>query len=308
MNRFLNYFLSMTMIASLLVVTSCGEDPIEEVIEAPSITITGVEVGDETSTTVDVGEEVAFNVDVTAPGGFNTLIVNKTVDGVTEEIDLVSRGSAIENTYTYDFIYTPSAEEAGEIVIFDFIAVDEDARENTFTYTVNVNEVQVNTFPATLLYAPAADGSTETFFSTNNGETYSSQEVTSTSASISPLIDFGYFYGVNKQATLAAPANFPTEAGQSSWNTRNSTKLKVTDLSESSFNESTATSINAAFDAASFGTNEGQATNLQVGQVVAFETDPSKETGPRRGLIYVVSIDPGTANTDNIEVIVKVIE
>jgi hypothetical protein len=308
MNRFLNYFLSMTMIAALLAVTSCGEDPIEEAIDAPSITLDGVAVGEESETTVDVGEEVAFNVVVNAPGRFNTLLVERTMaDGTTVTDTTVSRDNTVQNNITFPFSYTPTAEEEGETVVFDFTAVDEDGRENTYTYTVMVNEQEVNTFPATLLYAPDSEGVTESFFSTENGETYSSDEVTGTSDPVSSTIDFGYFYGVNKEATLASPADFPFEVGQSGWDVRNSTMLKKTELTESSFNESTAASINAAFDNAS-GEGQGQATQLQVGQVVAFETDPSKEGGSRRGLIYVQDIVPGTGNNDHIEILVKVIE
>jgi hypothetical protein len=308
MNKFLNYFLSMTMIAALLAVTSCGEDPIEDAIDAPSITLDGVAVGEESETTVDVGEEVAFNVNVNAPGRFNTLLVNRTVgDGTTVTDTTVSRDNTVQNNITFPFSYTPTEAEAGETVVFDFVAVDEDNRESIYDYTVIVNEQQVNTFPATLLYAPDSEGITESFFSTENGETYSSDEVTGTSDPVSSTIDFGYFYGVNKEATLASPADFPFEVGQSGWDVRNSTMLKKTELTESSFNESTAASINAAFDNAS-GEGQGQATQLQVGQVVAFETDPSKEGGSRRGLIYVQDIVPGTGNNDHIEILVKVIE
>ena len=311
MKRFLNYYLSMTLIASLFLVTSCGEDAEDDLIDAPVLEIVGTEEGEETAATVDAGEEVAFTVNVNAPGGFNTFIVNKTVgDGETEEIVNEARtpGSTQED-FTYLFQYTPTAAEAGQDIVFDFIAVDDNARERSITYTITVNEQLVNVFPAVLLYAPDAEGNTETFFSATTGETYSSGEVTSTAEAVSPLIDFGYFYGETMEATIASPANFPFEVGQSGWNTRNDTQLRLTDMDQSAFNEANSSAvINAAFDEAESGSNPGQVSNLQVGSVIAFETDATEELGPRRGLIYVEEIDPGFGNEDFIRILVKVVE
>lgn len=306
MKKFFNYYLSMMLLASLFLVTSCGEDTEDPIVDLPFIEFDGI---DEETITVDVGETVAFTVNVTAPGGFNTLVVDQTIGEVTEEFDREGRTAGVPTTtFEYDFTFTPTAEMAGETIIFDFVVVDEGEQESVETITIIVNEEEVVVFPATLLYAPAADGSTESFFSTNTGETFSSNEVTTTAEAVSPLIDFGYFYGQEFGATIASPADFPFEVGQSGWNTRNDTDVKLTTLDQSAFNESTATTINAAFEEAEFGANEGQVRNLEVGDVIAFETDPTKEGGSRRGLIYVQEIDPGTANVDFIEVLVKVIE
>lgn len=304
MNRFLNYFLSMTMIAALLVVTACGEDPIEEVIDAPSITLTGVAAGEETSTTADVGEEVAFDVNVSAPGRFNTLIVEKTVgDGATVTDTTVSRDNTIQNNITFPFSYTPTAEEAGETVVFDFIAVDEDSRENTYTYTVLVNEQEVVSYNAILLAAPTEDQTNEVWFSTSTGLRYSTEEVNATTETLSSQIDFGYRYGPSAGATLASPTAYPTEGNQNmtGWSTLNETMLRrvSTGVTEEQFLEmgNSAAAITTAYEAGTAGANPQRLAGLQEGEVLAFMTDADKEAGSQMGLVYVEEINLGADGT-----------
>ena len=308
MNKLLYSFWSLFLVAALVITTSCGTD--DEVEPGrPAFTITGID--DVTATTVDVGEPVTFTVNVNAPGGFNVLRVFKTVGdgGDRVMIDEVSRtpGQNTQNQ-TYNFSFTPTAAEAGETVIFDFEAVDDAGRDNVYTYTVTVNEQPLVAYNSVLLFAPLADFNSETWFSTTTGETYSSNEVVNTTAPVSSQIDFGYFYGVTNEATLASPESFPVPAGQANWSVRNSTKLKKTALPASAFFEaSSAASIQQAYDNATFGTNEEQATNLQVGDVVVFLTDLDKPGGSRLGLAHVADITTGAGSTGKITLNVKVV-
>jgi hypothetical protein len=300
MNRFLNYFLSMTMIAALLAVTSCGEDPIEEAIDAPSITLDGVAVGEESETTVDVGEEVAFNVVVNAPGRFNTLLVERTMaDGTTVTDTTVSRDNTVQNSITFPFSYTPTAEEEGETVVFDFTAVDEDGRENTYTYTVMVNEQEVVSYNAILLAAPTEDQTNEVWFSTSTGQRYSTEEVNTTTENLSSQIDFGYRFGPSAGATLASPAAYPTEGNQNmtGWSTLNETMLRrvSTGVTEEQFLEmgTSAAAIETAYEGGTAGANPQRLAGLQEGEVLAFMTDADKGAGSQMGLIYVEEINLG---------------
>lgn len=300
MKKFFNYYLSMTLIASLFLVSSCGDDT-EDPIDAPSFTITGVEEGQETEMDVNVGETVDFTVDVVVPAGFNTLVVNQTVGTNTVEYDRESRPAGTPtSTYSYDFTYTPDEDVAGEAVIFDFIVVDENNNESSYTYTVNVNERQVTAYNTVLLAAPTEDQTNEVWFSTSTGERYSTQAVNTTTEDISSEIDFGYRYGPNAGATLAAPAAYPTEGGQNigDWNTLNETELRSTDVSAAQFLEANdAQFIADAFENGTAGANPQRVSGLVEGQVYAFMTDPDKEDGGRYGLVHVEEIDMGTDGT-----------
>ena len=306
MRRLFYPFFSLLVIASLLVTTSCGTD--EEVTPArPTFTISGID--DDATTTVLPGQEVAFNLLINAPGGFNTLYINKTGGTAMDEI-VVSRGATVEQAFTYNFSYTPTAEEAGQNLVFDFRAVDENGLDNTFSYTIVVTEPALIVYEDELLYAPLEAGTSQTWYSVSTGEAYTSNQINSSTETISNRIDFGYFFGTNELgATLASPRNYPiSTAGQATWTVKNDTKLKKTTLPASAFFEaSTRATIQDAFNNATFGANEGRATNLKVGDVVAFMTDPSKPGGSKMGLAHVSEIVTGTGSTGMIRLNVKVI-
>lgn len=285
--------------ASVLVLTSCGEDT-DDLVDAPSFTLTGVDEGQETETDVNVGETVDFTVDVVVPGGFNTFIVNRTVGtGETEEVFRDARASGTPtSTYSYDFVYTPDESVAGESVIFDFIVVDDEARETDYTYTVNVNDRQITAYNTVLLAAPTEDQANEVWFSTSTGEKYSTEAVNSTTEDISSEIDFGYRYGPNAGATLASPAQYPTEGGQdlSAWTELNETELRSTNITAEQFLE--ANEAQVIVDAFESGTDGSQrVTGLEEGQVYAFMTDPDKEGGSNYGLVHIEEIDLGSDGT-----------
>lgn len=306
MNKLLYSFLSFFLVASMLVMTSCGndEDDIANPTQ-PSFVITGID--DEAETTVAPGEEVSFTLTINAPGGFNTLYVDKT-GGTTQPRLTISRGNDIEQSYVYEFSYTPTMEEAGETIIFDFQAVDEAGVDNEYTYTIIVTEPELVSYEQELLFAPLADNTSETWFSTSTGETYTSAEVNNAQETISNNIDFGYFYGVTRAATLASVADYPINAGQQNWTVRHDTQLRKTNLDASAFMETTsAASVQQAFDTAQPGTNDGQATNLEEGDVVAFMTDADSPGGSRYGLIHVSTITAGTTSTGSILINVKVV-
>ena len=305
MKRFLNYYLSMTLIASLFVVTSCGEEE-DPIIDAPVIVLDGV-TGN--SATVDVGEEVEFDVNVTAPGGFNRMVIYGTLGEGTRQtlLDTARTGDAT-TTFTYPFSYTPTASEAGENVVFEFFVVTDDQQEATSTFTVMVNEMPVNevtSYNTVLLMAPTASQTNEVWFSTSTGERYSTQAVNDSDQPISAQIDFGYRYGPTAKATLASPAAYPTEGAQdmSNWGALNETMLKRVEagVSETAFVEmgNTSAALVTAFENGTEGTDPQRLTDLNVGDVLAFMTDPDKpgELGGRYGLIHVEAINLGADGT-----------
>ncbi len=313
MKKLFYSYWSLLLAASLLITTSCGTDEEDGTITpgAPAFTITGTD--DVTGTTVDVGEPVSFTVNVTAPGGFNVIRVQKTVGetGTPEDFDEESRPSGqTTESYAYDFSYTPTAEEAGQAVYFDFVAVDDAGLSNTYEYIITVNEAQLISYEEELLYAPLGNNTSQTWFSTSTGETYSSAQVNESQETISADIDFGYFYGVDEFGpTIASVANYPIAAGQGDWSASNATLIKKTELEASAFFEaSSAATVQQAYDAATFEdeNNQGRATNLEVGDVLVFMTDPNKEGGSKMGLIHVSEIVEGAGTEGRILINVKV--
>jgi hypothetical protein len=300
MKKFWNYFLSMSIIASLFAVTSCEEDELPDV-ERPTFVIEGTD--DVRETTVNVGETVDFQVNVNAPGGINTLVVNQTVGGSTVEYDRAPRPAGTPTTeLTYDFEYTPGPEVAGETVIFDFVVVDDAGAETgSYDYTVIVPEQQVTTYQAVLLAAPTEDQTNEVWFSTSLGERFSTAEVNATPETISGEIDFGYRFGPSSGATLASPAQYPSEGGQNiaGWDERRETMLRRTTLSPDDFLEQgdNAQVIIDAYEAGTEEDNPQRLTQLQEGDVLAFRTDPEKAGGSRFGLIHVREINLGADGT-----------
>ena len=308
MKRFLNYYLSLSLIASLFVVSSCGEEE-DPIVDGPAITLGGV-TGDEMI--VDVGEEVDFDVNVTAPGGFNRLAVYYTVgEGGTRQtlVDTArAAGSTAPTTFSFPFSLPIPASVAGEDLFFEFLAVDDVAQEATRDFIIRVNEMPVNevvTYNTVLLQAPTQSQTNKVWFSTSTGERYSTQEVNNSDQPISAQIDFGYRYGLNAKATLASPANYPTEGAQNitDWTAKNETMLKrvQSGVSETAFVEmgNTSAALVTAFENGTAGTNPERITDLRVGDVLAFVTDPDKpgELGGRYGLIYVDAINLGADGT-----------
>lgn len=306
MNKLLYSFLSFLLITSMVVTTSCGTDDDPVAPAAPTFVVSGTAAGEEEATTVEPNQPVSFTLTINAPGGFNTLYIDKT-GGTPMDRTVISRGTAIEETFVHQFTYTPTMEEAGETITFDFQAVDEGGLDNVFTYTITVIEPELLVWEQELLFAPLADNTSETWFSTSTGETYTSNEVNAAQATISNTIDFGYFYGATNEATLASVADYPIAAGQGTWTVKHATMLRKTTMTASAFMETTsAAAVQQAFTDATAGTNEGQATNLQEGDVVAFMTDPDGPGGSRYGLAHVSTITTGTGSTGSILINVKV--
>lgn len=307
----------LATVASMIFLYSCGgEDPEDEPNpDAPSVTVE-VKVNGTAATspaTVEAGDEVTADIDVTAPGNFNVFrvyVVRGTSTLATLELTRTQVTGVTDFTTPFTGTVTVFNEVpdslAGQSINLEFEVVDdEDQTGSDSDFELTVSEPEARSYSAVLLSVPTGDFMNENFFSTSNGEIYSADEVTSTSEAISPLIDFGYYYGTTDNASIASPAGFVNtvfSAQVDGWNTKNATVIKSTTLGSSEFTElSSFADIDVAFDA---GTDEeGIITGLAVGDVVAFETAEGK-----RGLILVTGLEAGTDSNDYIEIDVLVQE
>lgn len=312
MNKFANYFLMLIAMVGLGFLTSCGDDDGTVTPGAPSIVITTDDGENEDEFNGYVGDSVVLNISIDAPSGFNTLRIYRQVDGVKgSAIATYSKVSGTTvNSFDTTYTYTIREDDVDDAVFLIFEAVDdsEGGIPSTLEYEVIAEDRPTIRYEMKLLYAPNSNLASKTFFSTNDGMTYSVNDVLGTDESVSPKIDFGYFYGSDFKATLASPAAYPIDYTSNGWEARNETKIKRTDLSAAAFIEleNDREGINNAFEQASYGANEGQVRNLLEGEILAFELVTSK--GNNRGLIQIKDIVGTMGTNDYIEIDVIVVD
>ncbi len=289
-------------ILGTLWMAGCTDDD-DPLLSGPSISITSDDDISGGTFTGYEGDTLEVDVNVNAPAGFNNLEV--LANGVRDT--LISRAAGTTQT-SFSTTYEYVLNTVGDVTL-TFKAVDDDNNTTSEVITVTGEQKPTRHYTAKLLYAPAGDNSSETFFSTNDGMIYSKADVEGTAAAISPKIDFGYYYGDTDMASLAAPSAYPTAVYDlSAWAERNETKLRKTDLSVSEFmdNVNNINFIESAYDNATSEGDDEIVTQLSSGFILAFELDDVK--GSKHGLIRVLDIEPGTATDDYIEIEVVVVK
>ncbi len=307
-NLMKNVFTFLAM-GSVLFMTSCGEDE-EVLVDGPSITITSNQfAAGETTYEGVAGENVSFTVDVAAPGGFNNIKVEYLVDGSDAGIDdWTDQRDAGTTVTTYSG--TPTGvtlleSNVGQELSFVITVVDDNGKQATLTLTTTVTSAPLENVVATLLAAPLGDKTSKTFYSVPLARTVTSSEVISNEdgTASSSDVDFGYYYGTQNKASIAAPSDYPAydlgPNGQQ-WSTLNATAFKTTELTAAQFLETTTfAQVETAFEN---GTDAGQkVNNLAVGQIVAFET-VERDGKKRKGLIHIKSIVEGSDADGKIDV------
>ncbi|HLF33573.1 MAG TPA: hypothetical protein VI583_05025 [Cyclobacteriaceae bacterium] len=303
MKKTLLLFLGLGVMAFTVFLSSCKED--EPVLDPASLVLTP----DSASFTGVPGDVKSIQVVATAPAGFVSLKIDKTVGTGTPTVIETVNDTNGDNTETFTFTYTLLAEEVGETVVLTFDLEETGTAGATEQVTIITNSPPANRFTEVLLYAPLGDKSAESFFSTNTGLTYSPAEVNASSEVISDDIDFGYYYGVTDEASLASPAGYESTvfaAQVSTWSVKNDILFKSTTLDASAFSElSTEADIDEVFAA---GADEGNIiSGLIAGDVIAFQTDAGKDVGSKKGVLLVLE-QMGTFNEGDyikIEVIVQ---
>lgn len=312
MKKFLRNGL-MLAAAGTLLFTACDPEDETPVESAPEVSLS-VETEQDVYLPGDVINLVVdFTADAPVVGGTinvetsaNTFSLD-VIDGISGDnvIDLNAFGVAgeSEGSFNINGLVLPE-QAAGMTLNFSVDLEDEDGRVGEGTLDIDIEQASLVNFSAILLAAPLDDETSETFFSTNTGETYSMGQINGSTQPLSANIDFGYFYGTGEAqtgATLASPENYPFDYGQSAWSVRNNTLIRATTVTSSQFNEANLSFINEAFENGTPGSTDGRITNLAEGDVLAFETDASKETGAKRGLLLVEAIVGTDGENDRIE-------
>lgn len=304
MKKTLIYSLATLFLAGLMVFQSCtGTETAEPVVVVSS----GSNGWDGASNTFtgDIGDTLNLDISVTADGIFNTVTITDA-DGATAFED--TRSEDGQTSYEGTFTYVLAEENAGDTMVWTVAGTDDEmaTAEVTVTVIVNAKQTPVVKYTAKLLYAPLADNTAKNFFSTDNGETYSNNDVTNTADPVSPMIDFGYYYGATDNASMSSPAEFPELfADVSSWGTKNETLMKKSTMDVSHFEMiSTNADLMQHYGMTDMADATGGVTALAVDDLVAFELDAAK--GSKKGFFKVIAINGTFDSGDYIEIEVVV--
>lgn len=298
MNKLLSSFWSLLLLAATVATTSCGTDTEEVTPAAPSITLSAA---DETGTTVNVGEAVTFTVSVNAPGGFNVIRVDKTVGtGSTVQFDEETKtpGQTV-TSFTYNFAYTPTSDEAGQNIYFDFEVVDDAGLTSTHEFVVTVNEPAILTYQTVLL--GGQQNSTEgSFYNARDNQVY----LMAAAKNNKDKVDLLYYFGANNLATIAAPTDADSHEVFGTTNLQgmvNATNFVRTTAAFA--NITTASHISNAWLEQKSGQVDTKVINLKVGDVFAFQLADAR--GYRLGVAEVVGMDNTTAGSRKITLNIK---
>lgn len=243
----------------------------------------------------------------------------------TENIDLKADGSvdlvgSNQDTFEFQFeLPVPAGIGTGTVVYKfwtttgngDFRDVSQRLAVGPGTITLKfgtatnpaTGEALVVSYSSVTLVAPLADGTSKTFVSLTNGQTYN---VTSGIEFVS-LWDFGYLYSVGADAaTLRAPYNYPAIAIDIP------AKASTTNEELNKTYFATSTKTTAEFDAVTkaadlnFVTVTASNTNLVAKQLVVGSVVEFIDQYGNKGLLKVLELNPGNGAAGFIKFAIKV--
>lgn len=314
MKKLLNQLILFSAIGGTLFLASCGSDDPEPVIDGPTISaeLTSGQTVNNGIIEASSGAVLSFDVDISAPGGFNTLRVTNTTTGdVVTEINRNDLGldAGVTVVPTITTSLTLPSVSSNTFIDIEFLVVDDNNSPASENITIEIlAEPNVDIYDAFLLAAPLGDGSSDTFFSTNNGVLYSDDDVLNSSNNLSANIDFGYYYGATNLASIASIEAYPTNVvNVDAWNVQNATMFRTSTMTEADFDaigEFDADDLAAEYEVAS--AEAGQKNQLSAGTILAFKTDATKDGGSKFGLLKVVSVSGTDGQGDGINIEVKV--
>ncbi|MGK7396234.1 MAG: hypothetical protein ACNS62_16775 [Candidatus Cyclobacteriaceae bacterium M3_2C_046] len=303
MNKIFNYLSAIFLLTGVVFLSACDDE--EEGPAAPSISINSQQDISNGEFTGFVSDTLFLGISANTPGGFQSMEV--LVDGVRDTI--YNQPADVGNlSFSADYYY---ALQAVENITLSFQVLDETGQVEVERIQVMAEAKPTRVYTAVLLAAPTQDLTSETFFSTNSGEVYTVNDVITTNNPISAQIDFGYYYGGTGLATLSSPAAYPADVydlADLDWQNLNQTLLKRTALPVSQYleNENNVEFIEQTFTNATFGSNQGRVTELNIGEILAFQLDAVKSA--KHGLIRVLDIEAGQGLGDFIEIEIIVVD
>lgn len=322
-------------VASMTFLASCGEEDVEEPIDAPTLSVTSAastyaldEVISFTVTYTTPGQFGGFNYSFTATDGETPVEFTKQLLGPTDLVDEGVDGTATSGSFTFkpfgdvaiqDLEFTVNDEDyslAGKNVEFDFeiLNASVDGLSATASATFSVEEVGIVVHTQTLLGGPQ-NATLGSFYDAVVDSVYSASNAFAVESQAN--IDLVFWFGTSSQYAIGATDDemaetaFKSQADIDLANlaTRNSTKFEYIDGTAE---------IAASFDAvatesdllaiAGDGTSitESRVTILDADAVFAFRLDTDR--GSKIGLAKVVEVSGNSGATRSITIQVKIQE
>lgn len=297
MNKFPFSIWSLLIMASIFVATSCKDDD-DEPLSPPTITISGTDQLE--AVTVNPGQAVGFTVTVNAPGGFSALHITKS-GGVATQPLVFNRGEKVENTFSHQFAFSPSIEEAGETIIYTFKALDEAGLEVVKTYSITVSVPVISEF-LDVVIGGRYNKSIGNFYSMLDNRVFLHSQAVENKASV----DFLFYYNETNKFTIAAPTDAYT-------NIVYDESLSLEGMNNNTFfvrssavyaDITTPEQVESAWYTMAQGEPSTLLPNIEVGVVFAFRMDASR--GSRIGVAEVLSLENVTPGSRKVTLRIKI--
>ena len=253
--------------------------------------------------TVTAGEVVAFDIEITSA---TTLRSIKTYLEGLEITDLTKETFENPNSDIYVFSYTTTDLNAGQTLLFTFEVMDANGGIVRSEYSVEVTravELDINEF-YTLKIGAQASTDAGPFLNTTNGEIYVRDGAAAKSANIDITLfysngSYGYYFVSPSDASIEAIFKAPDAI--TTWEHRNSTKLKVIQMTPDEFLAiNSAEMIQNLYTSSSEAEVEKLTDKLGVGSIIGFKTVTDKY-----GIIIVRSFASGSSK-GNVTIDMKV--
>ncbi len=268
-----NVLVILAFIASLGIFSSC--DTTEDALGA-EIEFLG---GNGEDLTVTVGEAANFKFLATeGEAKLESITVEMTGGANLDHVVLFNSADSTGLDLTKSIEINKVMDEVGTYK-FTITVVDKAEVETKEEILVTVTDAasDIETYSAKMLYVPeSGDADVKSFFSTSTGEVLTEAEFAASVAKV----DFGYFYGPTKYATLASTDDYLTTAQTAGYPTSGLNKTRFASTEEAWAN---IVNLKAAYEAGTAATDgdkeKGSAariSNLKDGDVVLFKTEAGK--------------------------------
>lgn len=285
-----NLIIATLILTALSVFTSCSKDK-----TPPTINFKGGASYTSTDVTVDAGSVLTFGFNAQSGSAKLTRfqIVATSNNTPLNIVDTTFSTDTFSQDYSFQFA------DAGETRL-TFTITDKDGQTAALNLTVTTQS-PINTYTAILLGGQ---------LNPNLGSFYSSAHDSvmdlATARQNPSMVDLVYYYGTNNFASIVGTADnqlslVPTFAECNSWTPTNATLLKLTSGLDWS------TILNGTnIDAAVTGLTDTHVNQLNVNDIVAFQTASTSSNPNKKGLFKVLEIN-GTSGADrSIKIEVKI--
>jgi len=289
---------ALTLISSLvclLTLTFCSSDS-SIIIDQGTLSLEITSTDSDNS--YEVGETANATVTFVSEEGLAELNYTIEVDGVLgaktmqTPVDLGLDPNPTSGTVNFSFSIDESLNGANVTIYFEVIDTRNQIQEQQFSFFVD-EFVAAAKFTGVVLEGPLFDNTSKSFVSTTTGTTYSASDVSS-DANLETTIDFGFHYFSVDGITLASPSDgvenwYDFTASGLNWTNRNRTVLKLVAEATAEDFDDLASELDLLIIFDQGGSEFSTITELQVGDVLVFETDADKSGGSKKGALIIRS-------------------